>query len=121
MWTAPGPSRPIRTRAAPTASLTAVGSRSHGGDATAEYLRAFHVNTFTPAGSSLKFCKVAEGSADIYPRMGRTMQWDTAAGDAVLRAGGRVETLGGAALRYGRDTSPDFANPHFVAFGYEAG
>ncbi|MGZ3305156.1 MAG: 3'(2'),5'-bisphosphate nucleotidase CysQ [Asticcacaulis sp.] len=115
-----GPSQPIRTRAAPHDGLTAVGSRSHGSDETAEYLKAFHVNTFAAAGSSLKFCLLAEGSADLYPRLGRTMQWDTAAGDAVLRAaGGRVETLDGLPLRYGREASADFANPHFVAFGYE--
>ncbi len=115
-----GPSRPIRTRPAPAEGLTAVGSRSHGGDETTEYLKAFHVNTFRAAGSSLKFCLVAEGDADIYPRMGRTMQWDTAAGDAVLRAaGGRVETLDGEPLPYGKNGS-DFANPHFVAFGYPA-
>jgi sulfate adenylyltransferase subunit 2/3'(2'), 5'-bisphosphate nucleotidase len=63
---------------------------------------------------------VAEGEADIYPRLGRTMQWDTAAGDAVLRAaGGRVETLEGQPLLYGK-TGSDFANPHFVAFGFPA-
>ncbi len=113
-----GPSTPICTRPYPAEGLTAIGSRSHGGDETWEYLKAFHVSTFRAAGSSLKFCLVAEGAADIYPRMGRTMQWDTAAGDAVLRAaGGRVETLDGDALPYGKSGS-DFANPHFVAFGY---
>jgi sulfate adenylyltransferase subunit 2/3'(2'), 5'-bisphosphate nucleotidase len=113
-----GPSTPIRTRLAPAEGLTAVGSRSHGGDETAEYLKAFHVNTFRAAGSSLKFCLVAEGDADIYPRLGRTMQWDTAAGDAVLRAaGGRVETLDGETLFYGK-TRSGFDNPHFVAFGF---
>jgi len=113
-----GESRPIRTRAAPVEGLTAVGSRSHGSDETAAYLKAFHVNAFRAAGSSLKFCLVAEGAADIYPRLGRTMQWDTAAGDAVLRAaGGRVETLEGQALNYGK-TGSDFANPYFVAFGF---
>lgn len=114
-----GPSKPIRTRPAPAEGLIAVGSRSHGGSETEEYLKAFHVNTFRAAGSSLKFCLVAEGVADIYPRLGRTMQWDTAAGDAVLRAaGGRVETLDGQPLPYGKNGS-DFANPYFVAFGYD--
>ena len=66
-------------------------------------------------GSSLKFCVLAEGGADLYPRFGRTMEWDTAAGDAVLRAaGGSVETLDGAPLLYGK---PGLDNPVFVAFG----
>jgi sulfate adenylyltransferase subunit 2/3'(2'), 5'-bisphosphate nucleotidase len=115
-----GPSKPIRARLAPPEGLTAVGSRSHGGGETEDYLKAFHINTFRPAGSSLKFCLVAEGEADIYPRLGRTMQWDTAAGDAVLRAaGGRVETLDGKILPYGK-TGTGFDNPHFVAFGFPA-
>jgi 3'(2'), 5'-bisphosphate nucleotidase len=65
------------------------------------------------AGSSLKFGLVASGDADLYPRLGRTMEWDTAAGHAVLRAaGGEVFTLAGAPLGYGK---PGFENPHFVA------
>ena len=111
-----GASKPIRVRVKPDA-LTAVGSRSHGGAETQKYLEAFTVEQFVAAGSSLKFCLVAEGTADIYPRMGRTMEWDTAAGDAVLRAaGGRVETLDGQLLTYGR-SGDGYANPHFVAFG----
>ena len=67
------------------------------------------------AGSSLKFCLVAEGKADVYPRFGPTMEWDTAAGDAVLRAaGGRVETTDGAPFLYGK---PGFRNPGFIARG----
>ena len=68
------------------------------------------------AGSSLKFCLVAAGEADLYPRLGRTMEWDTAAGHAVLAAaGGRVTRLDdGAELKYGK---PQFANPHFIAMG----
>ncbi|ESQ73910.1 3'(2'),5'-bisphosphate nucleotidase CysQ [Asticcacaulis sp. AC402] len=115
-----GPARQIMVRPAP-AALTAIGSRSHGGAETEAYLKAFAVAEFKPAGSSLKFCLIAAGEADIYPRMGRTMEWDTAAGDAVLRAaGGRVETLDGRPLAYGKRNTPgetDFANPHFVAFG----
>ena len=66
-------------------------------------------------GSSLKFGLLAAGQADLYPRLGRTMEWDTAAGHAVLRAaGGEVRDLAGAALRYGK---PGFENPHFVAQG----
>ncbi|MEI9905133.1 MAG: 3'(2'),5'-bisphosphate nucleotidase CysQ [Asticcacaulis sp.] len=117
----PGLARPIHVRAIPAHGLTAVGSRSHGGPETEAYLKAFTVAGFEPAGSSLKFCLIARGDADIYPRMGRTMEWDTAAGDAVLRAaGGRVETLDGHPLAYGKRDQPgdtDFANPHFVAFG----
>lgn len=63
----------------------------------------------------MKFCLVAEGRADVYPRFGRTMEWDTAAGQAVLEAaGGRVETQDGSRLRYGK---PGFVNPGFVAWG----
>jgi 3'(2'), 5'-bisphosphate nucleotidase len=66
-------------------------------------------------GSSLKFCLVAEGQADVYPRFGRTMEWDTCAPQAVLEAaGGVVETLDGAALGYGK---PGWDNPHFVCWG----
>jgi 3'(2'), 5'-bisphosphate nucleotidase len=116
-----GEARSIRVRPAPTDGLSAVGSRSHGGEETQSYLKAFEIADFVAAGSSLKLCLLAEGKADIYPRMGRTMEWDIAAGDAILRAaGGRVETLDGQALRYGKRDQPsdsDFANPHFVAFG----
>ena len=71
------------------------------------------------AGSSLKFCRIAEGAADLYPRLGRTMEWDIAAGHAVVAAaGGSVETLGGRRLVYGK---PGFENPHFVARGLPTG
>lgn len=113
------PSRPIGVRLAPPEGLTAIGSRSHGSAETQDYLKAYHVNTFVAAGSSLKFCLVAEGTADIYPRLAPTMQWDTAAGDAVLRAaGGRVETLDGESLAYGAGPA-NFRNPFFVAFGFD--
>lgn len=116
-----GEARAISVRQ-PQGGLIAVGSRSHGGAETQAYLEAFTVADFVAAGSSLKFCLIAEGRADIYPRMGRTMEWDTAAGDAILRAaGGRVETLDGQPLRYGKrfqDNDGDYANPHFVAFGH---
>ncbi|MBS7543787.1 3'(2'),5'-bisphosphate nucleotidase CysQ [Ancylobacter oerskovii] len=98
-----------------------VGSRSHGSPQTAEWLRRFPGHSFVSAGSSLKFCLLAEGAADLYPRHGRTMEWDTAAGDAVLRAaGGGVVTLDGAPLLYGKRrqaADSDFANPFFVAYG----
>jgi len=113
--------RAIHVRKAPSDGLLAVGSRSHGGAETQAYLEAFPIRDFVAAGSSLKFCLIAAGEADIYPRMGRTMEWDTAAGDAILRAaGGRVETLDGRPLIYGKRDIPlesDFANPFFVAFG----
>ncbi|MBW8881654.1 MAG: 3'(2'),5'-bisphosphate nucleotidase CysQ [Asticcacaulis sp.] len=115
-----GPAQSLTVRNAP-AAITAIGSRSHGGAETEAYLKAFNVAEFKPAGSSLKFCLVAAGEADLYPRMGRTMEWDTAAGDAVLRAaGGRVETLAGRPFTYGKrnqEGDSDFANPYFVAFG----
>jgi 3'(2'), 5'-bisphosphate nucleotidase len=111
-----GHRRAIKCRRPPSEGLTVVSSRSHG---DAEALNAFlagrPVARSAPAGSSLKFCMVAAGEADLYPRLGRTMEWDTAAGHAVLAAaGGRVRDLSGAELRYGK---PLFANPHFVAEG----
>jgi 3'(2'), 5'-bisphosphate nucleotidase len=114
-------SQPIRVRDRSGAGLDVVGSRSHGGGDLDAWLQRFDVARFVPAGSSLKFCLVASGEADLYPRLGRTMEWDTAAGDAILRAaGGRVETLLGDLLCYGKRNQThdtDFANPHFIAFG----
>lgn len=113
--------RPVHVRPAPQAGIAAVGSRSHGSAETAAWLERFQVASFVSAGSSLKLCLVAGGDADIYPRLGRTMEWDIAAGDAVLRAaGGLVTTLDGAPMLYGKRNQPgdaDFANPHFVAWG----
>jgi 3'(2'), 5'-bisphosphate nucleotidase len=107
--------RPITARAAPKAGLVAVTSRSHNDEKTAEYLKQFNVTAFRNAGSSLKFCLVAAGEADIYPRAGRTMEWDTAAGHAVLAAaGGSVTRWDGSPLAYGK---PGFENPAFVARG----
>jgi 3'(2'), 5'-bisphosphate nucleotidase len=108
--------RRIGCRAVPAAGLTVVASRSHGDAAALDrFLAAHKVAATASAGSSLKFCLVAAGEADLYPRLGRTMEWDTAAGHAVLSAaGGRVSTLDGAALRYGK---PGLENPHFVASG----
>ena len=105
----------------PQGPLIAVGSRSHGSEATTQWLQRFAVERFVSRGSSLKFCMIAAGEADIYPRLGRTMEWDTAAGDAVLRAaGGIVTTPDGAPFLYnkrGQVHDVDFANGHFVAFG----
>jgi 3'(2'), 5'-bisphosphate nucleotidase len=96
--------------------LTVVASRSHGDAAAlAAFLAGMTVRETRSVGSSLKLCLVAEGEADLYPRLGRTMEWDIAAGHAVLNAaGGEVRTLAGQPLRYGK---PGFENPHFVACG----
>jgi 3'(2'), 5'-bisphosphate nucleotidase len=109
-----GKARPIAVRQAPEAGLTVVASRSHGdAEALERFLEGRRVAVERQAGSSLKFCLVAAGEADLYPRFGRTMEWDTAAGHAVLAAaGGRVRTLAGEELGYGK---PGFENPHFVA------
>jgi 3'(2'), 5'-bisphosphate nucleotidase len=107
--------KPIRARQAPRDGLIAVGSRSHADAATAEFLKAYNVKTFISAGSSLKFCLVAGGEADIYARAGRTMEWDIAAGHAVLAAaGGTLTDWNGDVLRYGKK---GFENPAFVARG----
>jgi 3'(2'), 5'-bisphosphate nucleotidase len=109
--------RRIKVRAAPRDGLVAVASRSHRDKKTEEYLAHYPVREFITAGSSLKFCLVAAGEADIYPRHGTTMEWDTAAGDAVLSAaGGRVTNLDGSVFLYGR-AAEGFTNPHFVARG----
>ncbi len=108
--------RAIRCRATPPEGLTVVASRSHG-DAVAldAYLAGRKVASLVSAGSSLKLCLIAAGEADLYPRLGRTMEWDIAAGHAVLlAAGGRVTDIAGNSLRYGK---PQFENPHFVAAG----
>jgi 3'(2'), 5'-bisphosphate nucleotidase len=109
--------QPIAARKAPSDGLIAAASRSHRDPRTDEYLAQYPVKDFVSAGSSLKFCLVAAGEADIYPRHGRTMEWDTAAGQAVLEAaGGSVRTLDGRPFVYGK-TDERFANPFFVARG----
>jgi 3'(2'), 5'-bisphosphate nucleotidase len=112
--------RPIRCRAVPPQGLTVVASRSHGDAAALDaFLTGRRVAALAHAGSSLKLCLIAAGEADLYPRLGRTMEWDIAAGHAVLRAaGGEVTRLDdGQPLRYGK---PGLANPHFVAAGQVA-
>ncbi|MCS6778516.1 MAG: 3'(2'),5'-bisphosphate nucleotidase CysQ [Geminicoccaceae bacterium] len=107
--------RPIRCRRPPAQGLVAVASRSHRDAETDAWLARNGIRETVSAGSALKFCLVAEGRADVYPRFGRTMEWDTAAGHAVLAAaGGRVETVDGRPLVYGK---PGFANPGFIAWG----
>jgi len=114
--------KPIAARAPDPQALILLASRSHGNEPRlAAFLdervtrRGGRIAERRTAGSSLKFCLIAAGEADLYPRLGPTMEWDTAAGQAVLEAaGGHVETLDGAPLRYGK---PDFRNPEFVARG----
>jgi 3'(2'), 5'-bisphosphate nucleotidase len=93
-----------------------VGSRSHRGDSLDSVLERLGEHVLKPMGSALKFCLVAEGSADFYPRLGPTSEWDTAAAQAVLEiAGGAVTTLDGTPLRYNQRSS--LLNPHFIAYG----
>ncbi|MCB2113639.1 MAG: 3'(2'),5'-bisphosphate nucleotidase CysQ [Parvularculaceae bacterium] len=113
-----GAGAPIACRKAPDKRLVAVASRSHRSAETDEFLATLDIADFAAAGSSLKFCLIAEGLADVYPRLGRTMEWDTGAGQAVLEAaGGRVIEFGAQTpLRYGK-RDRGFDNPHFIAWG----
>jgi len=110
-----GPVTPLHVASPDNAALMVVASKSHRDAATDAYIARYSVRDMTSAGSSLKFCLVATGEADLYPRLGRTMEWDTAAGDAVLRgAGGRVVRFDDhGPLTYGK---PGFANPFFIAY-----
>ena len=106
---------PIHVRPAAT-PLVVVGSRSHRGDSLDGLLARLGPHELRPMGSALKFCLVAEGSADFYPRLGPTSEWDTAAAQAVLEsAGGAVTTLDGKPLRYNQRET--LLNPHFIAYG----
>jgi 3'(2'), 5'-bisphosphate nucleotidase len=112
-----GREQPISVRPPPQAGLTMTASRSSARHPSmAAYLAGQSITDTLHMGSALKFCRVAEGVADLYPRFGRTMEWDTAAAQAVLEAaGGSVrEVESGAVLRYGK---PGFENPHFLASG----
>ena len=111
----PGPVSAINVSKADNAALMVVASKSHRDAATDAYINKYNVKDSKSAGSSLKFCLVATGEADIYPRVGRTMEWDTAAGHAVLNgAGGRVVRFDDhTPLTYGKE---DFANPFFIAY-----
>jgi len=112
---APGPLRRLSVSQPDNAALMVVASKSHRDQATDDYIARYHVRDMTSAGSSLKFCLVASGEADLYPRLGRTMEWDTAAGDAVLRgAGGHVVRFDDhQPLAYGK---PGWDNPFFIAY-----
>lgn len=112
----------LHARRPPQAGLTAVASRSHMTPETEAFLARYNITNRSDAGSSLKFCVIARGEADIYPRLGPTMAWDTAAGHAVLlSSGGDVTELDGAPLRYGLrqngSATDRLRNPHFVAWG----
>jgi 3'(2'), 5'-bisphosphate nucleotidase len=106
----------IAARMGPAEGLTVVASRHHGDAVLLDgFLAGRKVARVVNFGSSLKFCRLAEGQADVYPRFGRTMEWDTGAPQAVLEAaGGSVETLDGRPLVYGK---PGWDNPHFVCWG----
>ena len=110
-----GETRPINVAEANNEALMVVASKSHRDQATDDYINKYAVKDSKSAGSSLKFCLVATGEADLYPRVGRTMEWDTAAGHAVLAgAGGQVVRFDDhSPLTYGKE---GFANPFFIAF-----
>jgi 3'(2'), 5'-bisphosphate nucleotidase len=112
------PAKRLHTRTPPSDGMIAVASRSHRDTDTDAILSKYQIKQILTAGSSVKFCLIAAGEADIYPRHGRTIEWDTAAGHAVLlAAGGRVTHLDGATpLRYGK-RADGYANPHFIAWG----
>ena len=110
-----GSVRTISVSEPDNSALLVVASKSHRDQATDDYIAKYNVTDMKSAGSSLKFCLVATGEADLYPRVGRTMEWDTAAGHAVLAgAGGKVvQFTDHAELTYGK---ADFANPFFIAY-----
>lgn len=110
--------RAIRVRRPPSEGLTVMASRSHANEEKlAAFLDGRKLAGVTNIGSALKFCRLAEGLVDCYPRFGRTMEWDTGAPQAVVEAaGGSVRTLQGEPLRYGK---PGWENPHFICFGAE--
>jgi 3'(2'), 5'-bisphosphate nucleotidase len=110
-----GPMKAISVSNPDNSALMVVASKSHRDQATDDYIGKYAVKDMKSAGSSLKFCLIATGEADIYPRVGRTMEWDTAAGHAVLKgAGGDVIRFDDhSPLTYGKD---DYANPFFIAY-----
>jgi 3'(2'), 5'-bisphosphate nucleotidase len=114
--TGSGPRCPITARMPPAEGLTVIASRHYATDPKlAAFLRTMPVAQLSNVGSAVKFVRVAEGAADFYPRMGRTMEWDTAAPQAVLEAaGGSVRLMEGGSLRYGK---PDWVNPPFLCRG----
>jgi 3'(2'), 5'-bisphosphate nucleotidase len=117
----PEASQPIRVRAAPREGVVATISRSHLDPATVELLERLRIRNRVPCGSALKFCRIAEGVADIYPRLAPTREWDVAAGHALVAAAGGAVTLpDGGPLLYG-DTAGDFRVPAFIVWGDRTG
>lgn len=112
---ADGRTEPIRVATKREGPLQVVASKSHMNDATRDYLERLPGHELHRYGSSLKICRIADGTADLYPRLGPTMEWDTAAAHAVLEAaGGRLSQIDGSPFRYNK---PDLLNPSFVALG----
>lgn len=106
---------PIHCRPRPEREIIVTRSRSHPSARTNEFMEKFSVGEIRPASGAIKFCWVAEGSADLYPRFGQTMEWDTAAGHAILNeAGGKITDLEGNILAYAK---PEFRNEGFIAWG----
>lgn len=106
---------PIHVQASAASPVRVVGSKSHRGDSLDSFLAHLGPHELLPVGSSLKFCLVAEGEADVYPRLGPTSEWDTAAAQAVVcAAGGAVVTLDGAPLTY--NAKSEILNPHFLVY-----
>jgi 3'(2'), 5'-bisphosphate nucleotidase len=114
-----GKEKDIRVRQAPAAGFTVMSSQYHADDTRMDkFLEPFKIEKILKRASSLKLCMLAEGKADLYPRLGQTSEWDTAAGEAVLRAaGGMLTDMNGKPLEYG-GVSRNFVNPHFVAAAF---
>ncbi|NNK78395.1 MAG: 3'(2'),5'-bisphosphate nucleotidase CysQ [Litoreibacter sp.] len=110
-----GAIKPVSVSEPNNDDLVVVASKSHRDAATDAYIGQYQVEDMTSAGSSLKFCLVAAGEADLYPRLGRTMEWDTAAGDAILRgAGGKMVRFDDlSTFKYGK---PEYENSFFIAY-----
>ncbi len=110
------PPQPIRVAGNSARPVRVVGSRSHRGSSLDAFIEKLGECELVPMGSSLKFCVVAEGGADVYPRLGPTSEWDTAAAQAVVeQAGGSVVTLDGKPMKYNQ--KEDMLNPHFLVIG----
>ncbi|HYL03106.1 MAG TPA: 3'(2'),5'-bisphosphate nucleotidase CysQ [Steroidobacteraceae bacterium] len=108
--------QPIRVAVPAHVPARVVGSRSHRGDSLQDFLARLGPHELMAVGSARKFCLIAEGTADVYPRLGPTCEWDTAAGHAVVTgAGGTVVQLDGQPLRY--NAREGLSNPHFIAYG----
>ncbi len=111
-----GEARPIHVQRPAAEPVRVVGSRSHRGASLEHFLQKLGPHEIVPMGSSLKLCLVASGNADVYPRLGPTSEWDTAAAQAVVEcAGGFVVDLDGRPLRY--NTRPEVLNPYFLVYG----